>query len=338
MPTLKLASLEIGDFEGTTVIDNELISFMRKQSHLKELSLRGWYNLPNGTLAKIIDENHNISSLYLSGAVSGEIFSDKIKLPELSEFTVRSYNFDVTGLKNLAFRANNLTVLYIMGGSSIAADALFTISQQFSLLEKITFGRLYFGHNVCIDFDRSVRDLANGCPKLKYVALRFTQKETITDIGVTHLFRSCPNLTYFDLNAQTEMTDNALFELSEHCPFLEHLFLSHCKFITAKRIIAILACCSRLRKLELAMCTNIQDIDSNANELTSTSSIHSHLLELTMKSCKYVSQRTVQHFAQICPDLRYLLLDRCFPADVDDERLIHEIHKHNKNVDINISI
>ena len=106
---LKLTSLDIEYEHGTQVIDNEFILFMSRQSHLKELSLRGWNNLQDGTLAKIIDENRNISSLDLSSSsVSGEIFSGKIKLPELLEFTVQSSKFDVGGLKSLAYRVNNL--------------------------------------------------------------------------------------------------------------------------------------------------------------------------------------------------------------------------------------
>jgi hypothetical protein len=53
-----------------------------------------------------------------------------------------------------------------------------------------------YGLCVCNDFDRSVRVLANGCPKLKYFVFRFTQKQNVTDIGVAHLFRSCRNLKY----------------------------------------------------------------------------------------------------------------------------------------------
>lgn len=52
------------------------------------------------------------------------------------------------------------------------ADNLLKISQQFPLLEKV---ELALG--VRNDFDRSVRILANGCPKLKYFAFKFTQKE-----------------------------------------------------------------------------------------------------------------------------------------------------------------
>lgn len=117
---------------------------------------------------------------------------------------------------------------------------------------------------------------------------------------------------------------------------MEHLSLSHCKFITAHGIISFLACCSRLRKLELEWCANILDIASDVNELHSTSGIHSHLLELDMIHCKYISQRTVLHFAQVCPDLRYLNLDRCFSTNVDTEKLIDEISKSNKDVDITI--
>lgn len=106
---LKLTTLNIEYEHGTQVIDNEFILFMSKQSHLNELSLRGWNNLQDGTLAKIIDENRNISSLDLSSSsVSGEIFSGKIKLPELLEFTVQSSKFDVGGLKSLAYRVNNI--------------------------------------------------------------------------------------------------------------------------------------------------------------------------------------------------------------------------------------
>jgi O-phosphoseryl-tRNA(Cys) synthetase len=37
-----------------------------------------------------------------------------------------------------------------------------------------------YGLCVCNDFDRSVRVLANGCPKLKYFVFRFTQKQNVT--------------------------------------------------------------------------------------------------------------------------------------------------------------
>jgi hypothetical protein len=178
-----------------------------------------------------------------------------------------SYNFGVKDLKNVAYRANNLGLFSIKGDNSITADALSTISQQFPLLEKIEFGVSVYGLCVCNDFDRSVRVLANGCPKLKYFVFRFTQKQNVTDIGVAHLFRSCRNLKYFELYAFSEITDNFLFELSVHCPFLKHLSLAHSEFITAKGIISILACCRRLRKLKLVWCTNIQDIDNDANHI-----------------------------------------------------------------------
>ena len=245
-----------------------------------------------------------------------------------------SENFDVKGLKNLAYRANNLKLLSIDKNTSITANDLLTISQQFPLLERIQFGLFVrFGCGGS-DFDSCVRVLANGCPKLKYFAFKFFHKGMITDIGVTHLFGSCQNLKYFHLNASSEITDNSLFELSEHCPFLEHLSLSHCKFITAKGIISILACCSRLRKLTLEWCTNVEDIDSGSNELMTTSSIHSHLLGLYMTRCKYLSEKTVLHFVQVCPDLRYLYLEGCFSIGIDAERLIYEIHKYNENLNI----
>jgi hypothetical protein len=79
----------------------------------------------------------------------------------------------------------------------------------------------------------------------------FKKGQYVTDIGVAHLFRSCRNLKYFELYAFSEITDNFLFELSVHCPFLKHLSLAHSEFITAKGIISILACCRRLRKLKL---------------------------------------------------------------------------------------
>jgi hypothetical protein len=53
-----------------------------------------------------------------------------------------------------------------------------------------------------------------------------------------------------------------------------------------------------------------------------------------MINCKYLSQRTVLHFIQIFPDLRYLNLDTCFSTDVDTERLVDEMHKYNENVNI----
>ena len=68
-------------------------------------------------------------------------------------------------------------------------------------------------------------------------------------------------LKYISLNGCTEMTDNSLFAIGEHCPLIREANFSHCVNTSARGVYCLIRSCRGLYKLKLSSCTGISDDD-----------------------------------------------------------------------------
>ncbi|KAJ8321502.1 hypothetical protein KUTeg_000947 [Tegillarca granosa] len=84
------------------------------------------------------------------------------------------------------------------------------------------------------------------------------EAKKITDIGIGHLAQNCKALTKIDLHT-TNITDEAIQEIGEHCHQLLSLCISSCPRLTDASLVSLGQGCINLRTLEVACCSHFTD-------------------------------------------------------------------------------
>jgi hypothetical protein len=349
---LELLTIDIGYFYGTRTLDENLISLLKRQPHLKKLALRGWTKISNITISDILDYFPNIISFYLNNInISNVVFTRSDTILNLKELTLHCNSIDHDGLQHITKRAKQLKVLNIQQCKEMTDKALHCVSQNCPLLEELSFGNTYpFNGNSLTN--RGLFSIAERPLSLKYLSV--IGCKNIDDDGVISLVKSCHGLTYISLNGCTEMTDNSLLAIGEHCHLLREADFSNCFSISARGVYCLIRSCTGLYKLNLSSCRgisndNIDDVKENhltevkdqqtetENQQTETENqqteindsqfiskfaIHSHLKELILISCTDISKETVLRFTGICPDLSKISLYECIINSEDDDFIL----------------
>ena len=339
---LELLTIDIGYFYGTRTLDENLISLLKRQPHLKKLALRGWTKISNITISDILDYFPNIISFYLNNInISNVVFTRSDTILNLKELTLHCNSIDHDGLQHITKRAKQLKVLNIQQCKEMTDKALHCVSQNCPLLEELSFGNTYpFNGNSLTN--RGLFSIAERPLSLKYLSV--IGCKNIDDDGVISLVKSCHGLTYISLNGCTEMTDNSLLAIGEHCHLLREADFSNCFSISARGVYCLIRSCRGLDNLILSFCRgisndNIEDVkenhltevkdqqtemndqqtEINESQFISKFAIHSHLKELNLRSCTDISKETVLRLTGICPDLRKISLSNCINNSEDDD-------------------
>ncbi|EJU06618.1 RNI-like protein, partial [Dacryopinax primogenitus] len=106
---------------------------------------------------------------------------------------------------------------------------------------------LHMGHVVHLT-DRSIRTLAASCTRLRYIDLACCTQ--LTDMSVFEL-AALPKLRRVGLVRVTNLTDNALFALSDRHHTLERIHLSYCESISVQAVHYLLQRLHHLTHLSL---------------------------------------------------------------------------------------
>jgi hypothetical protein len=342
---LELLTIDMGYFSGTRTLDENLILFLKRQPRLKKLVLRGWYAISNTTISDILDYFPNILSFYIDNDnISNEAFTRSDKILNLKELTFQSNSIDDDGLQHVTKRAKQLKVLNIEYCKKMTDKALHCISQNYPLLEELSFGNTFLLPDDNFT-NRGLFSIAERLLSLKYLSVMGCKN--IDDDGVISLVKSCHGLTYIRLTCCTEMTDNSLLAIGEHCTLLREADFSYSDNISARGVYCLIRSCTGLYKLNLSFCRgisndNIDDVkenhltevkdrqtetenqqtEINDSQFISKFAIHSHLKELILISCKNISKETVLRFTGICPDLSKISLYECIINSEDDDFIL----------------
>ena len=342
---LELLTIDMGYFSGTQTLDENLILFLKRQPRLKKLVLRGWYAISNTTISDILDYFPNILSFYIDNDnISNEAFTRSDKILNLKELTFRYNSIDDDGLQHVTKRAKQLKVLNIEHCKKMTDKALHCISQNYPLLEELSFGNTFRFTDDNFT-NRGMFSIAERLLSLKYLSVMGCKN--IDDDGVISLVKSCHWLTYIRLTCCTEMTDNSLFAIGEHCTLLREADFSYNDNISARGVYCLIRSCTGLYKLNLSFCRgisndNIDDVkenhltevkdqqtetenqqtEINDSQFISKFAIHSHLKELILRYCTDISKETVLRFTGICPDLSKISLHECIINSEDDDFIL----------------
>jgi len=201
---LELLTIDIGYFYGTRTLDENLISLLKKQPRLKKLALRGWQKISDITISDILDYFPNIISFYLNNVnISNEAFTLSDTIINLKELTLHSNSIDDDGLQHVTKHAKQLKVLNIQQCEEMTDKALYCVSQNCPLLEKLSFGNFINCDNFS---NHGLFSIAERSLNLKYLSM-FGSKN-IDDDGVISLIESCHGLTHITPDGCTEITDN----------------------------------------------------------------------------------------------------------------------------------
>ena len=338
---LELLTIDMGYFSGTRTLDENLILFLKRQPRLKKLVLRGWHTISNTTISDILDYFPNILSFYINNDnISNEAFTRSDKILNLKELTFQSRSIDDDGLQHVTKRAKQLKVLNIEHCEKMTDKALHCISQNYPLLEELSFGNTFRFPDDNFT-NRGLFSIAERLLSLKYLSVMGCKN--VDDDGVISLVKLCHGLTYIRLTCCTGMTDNSLLAIGEHCTLLREADFSYSDNISARGVYCLIRLCTGLYKLNLSFCRgisndNIDDVkenhltevkdqqtetenqqtEINDSQFISKFAIHSHLKELILISCKNISKETVLRFTGICPDLSKISLYECINSEDDD--------------------
>jgi len=130
-------------------------------------------------------------------------------------------------------------------------------------------------------------------------------------VGVGTLVKSCGGgLVELSL-CNTPISDEALFSIAMHCPFLERLDLSHCSAFTDEGIGVIIRHCHSLKTLHLSFCTKI-----TGSGIALYSERELPLRELILLGCRGITAESLARIAKCCPHLVTLDLSAVPAAEI----------------------
>ncbi|CAO2147398.1 unnamed protein product [Urochloa humidicola] len=233
------------------------------------------------------------------------------------------------GLQLLALKCNKITNLDL-SYTMITKQSFLAIMKLPSLQVLTLVG--------CIGIDDgALGSLHKECSKSLQV-LDISHCQNITDVGVSSIVKSTPNLLDLDLSyccpqvtpfmirslqkiskLQTLKLEGCKFmadglkAVGSSCVSIKELSLSKCSGVTDTELCFAVSKLKNLQKLDITCCRNITDVSVAAITGSCTS-----LISLRMESCSHVSSGALQLIGKHCSHLEELDLT---DSDLDDEGL-----------------
>ncbi|CAM0152185.1 unnamed protein product [Urochloa decumbens] len=233
------------------------------------------------------------------------------------------------GLQLLALKCKNLTSL----------DLSYTMITKQSFLAIMKLPKLQVLTLLgCIGIDDdALCSLEKECSKSLQV-LDMSHCQNVTDVGVSSIVKSMPNLLELDLSyccpqvtpfmvrslqkisklrtlklEGCKFMADALKAVGSSCVSIRELSLSKCSGVTDTELSFAVLKLKDLQKLDITCCRNITDVSVAAITGSCTS-----LISLRMESCNHVSSGALQLIGKHCSRLEELDLT---DSDLDDEGL-----------------
>ncbi|KAK3540579.1 hypothetical protein QTP70_034330 [Hemibagrus guttatus] len=151
--------------------------------------------------------------------------------------------------------------------------------------------------------DYGVCTLASQCPGLlKYTAYRCKQ---LSDASLCAVAWHCPLLQKVHVGNQDKLSDHALKQLGEHCPELKDIHFGQCYNVSDEGLIALARGCPKLQRIYM-----------QENKLVGA--VSPSVLQ------PKVTDRSVQAFAEHCPELQFVGFMGC---SVTSQGVIHLTRK-----------
>ena len=152
--------------------------------------------------------------------------------------------------------------------------------------------------------DIGISALARSCPQLSNIDLHDCKQ--ITDIGMSALARSCSNLYSIKLSSCDQITDMGISEIAHRCSHLNDIDISFCDQVTDMGISALAHSCPTLSNINLTFSRNKTDegISAIANSC--------HLLsDINISFCEQITDVGISALACRCHFLRRISLIDC---------------------------
>ncbi|XP_066359028.1 F-box/LRR-repeat protein 3-like [Miscanthus floridulus] len=222
------------------------------------------------------------------------------------------------GIQLLALKCKKLTSLDL-SYTMITQDSFLPIMKLPNLQELTLVG--------CIGIDDdALGSLEKECSKSLQV-LDLSQCQNITDVGVSAILKSVPNLLELDLSYCCPVTPSMVRSLQK-IPKLRTLKLEGCKFI-ADGLKAIGTSCVSLRELSLSKCSGVTD-----TELSFAVSRLKNLLKLDITCCRNITDVSLAAITSSCTSLVSLRMESCSRVSSGALQLIGKHCSHLEELDL----
>lgn len=222
------------------------------------------------------------------------------------------------GIQLLALKCRKLTSLDL-SYTMTTKDSLPSIMKLPNLQELTLVG--------CIGIDDgALVSLERECSKSLQV-LDMSQCQNITDVGVSSILKSVPNLLELDLSYCCPVTPSMVRNFQK-LPKLQALKLEGCKFV-ANGLKAIGTSCVSLRELSLSKSSGVTD-----TELSFVVSRLKNLLKLDITCCRSITDVSLAAITSSCTSLISLRMESCSHVSSGALQLIGKHCSHLEELDL----
>jgi len=158
------------------------------------------------------------------------------------------------------------------------------------------------------DLDDEGLKALSGCSRLSSLKIGICMR--ISDEGLIHIGKSCPELRDIDLYRSGAISDEGVIKIAQGCPMLESINLSYCTEITDLSLGA-LSKCAKLNTLEIRGCSSV--LSSGLSEIATGCRL---LAKLDIKKCFAINDVGMLFLSQFSRSLRQINLSYCSVTDI----------------------
>jgi F-box/leucine-rich repeat protein 2/20 len=319
----------------------ELIKFAEligQCQSLRSLSLDGnamCNVVMEGVLIPIADGCPSLQHIHLG--YHGHLHEDILNLLQRKRYQLLSFSCEMSVTKNMAEHISACTSLQHLEIANYNDHLLYDDIQSLIKLKNLK----YFAFRCCSE------DVVNNLPMFflsgslsQIVHLDLSESYYISDITVTAIFDSCPQLQHLNISGSQSLQNEGLRYIGK-CSHLQYLDLSMCMDLTDSSMEYVGAGCCNLKKLDISgcykmtdkaiehvvKCKELQVLKFNYNDLTGSSfhliSTHlQRLSELHLENCKYLNEVYVDELHKEMMHLKIIVARRCKEAYLDPEEAV----------------
>ncbi|KAG2614519.1 F-box/LRR-repeat protein 3-like isoform X1 [Panicum virgatum] len=240
--------------------------------------------------------------------------------PDLRELSLKwCLGLTDLGLHLLALKCKKLTSL----------DLSYTMITKQSFLAIMKLPNLQVLTLVgCIGIDDdALGSLDKECSKSLQV-LDMSHCQNVTDVGVSSMVKSIPNLLELDLSYCCHQVTPSMGRSLQKITKLRMLKLEGCKFM-ADGLKAIGSSCVSIRELSLSKCSGVTD-----TELSFAVSKLKNLLKLDITCCRNITDVSVAAITSSCTSLISLRMESCSHVSSGALQLIGKNCSHLEELDL----